>query len=80
MIKLSPHDVRRARQRMGMTQSELASALGLSGSGRDTVRCWEMDADLPKHRDITGPATLALLALLDDWIPISREKFERIVG
>lgn len=59
---MTPADVREARKALGLTQSDLAIALGLSpANGRVTVSNWETD-DGPKQ--ITGPAELALTYLV----------------
>ena len=63
---MTPSEVRAARESMGLSQNELADLLRLGGSGGRTVRGWESDA--PKYR-ITGPATVALEALLTGWRP-----------
>jgi DNA-binding transcriptional regulator YiaG len=53
-------DVKAARDKLGMTQSELAEALGLRGpNAKDTVRSWESG-----KRNVTGPVVLALRYLL----------------
>ena len=64
--QMTPADVKAARQALGMTSAELAAILRLGGSGARTVRGWESDAG--KYR-ITGPATVALEALLSGWRP-----------
>jgi DNA-binding transcriptional regulator YiaG len=56
-----PDEIRRARQALGMTQSELAKALDLEGAwGKDTVRSWESG-----KRGITGPVRVALRFMLE---------------
>lgn len=66
---MSPEDVRAARAALGMTQAELAEALGLApASGRDTVRAWEGDQHDKRFRPISGPAALTLRFLLRELI------------
>lgn len=57
---LTPKEIKEARNKLGMTQSQLAYALRLEPiSGRNTIRAWETG-----KREITGPASLALEALV----------------
>ena len=63
---MTPADVKAARQSLGMTQTDLAAILRLGGDGRRTVRGWESDGG--KYH-ISGPATVALEALLSGWRP-----------
>lgn len=58
-MPLSPADLKARRQRLGLSQAELARALGMTGSGAErTVRRWESG-----EYDIPGPVALALTAL-----------------
>ena len=64
---MKPHEVHAARAALGMTQADLARALRLSDpdeNGRRTVRNWEKGAT-----PISGPASVALEALLTGWRP-----------
>lgn len=55
-----PDTVRQVRQRLGLTQAELAERLRLApATGKDTVRSWESG-----KRPITGPAQVALEYML----------------
>ena len=54
---MTPSEVRAARQALGMTQAELASALRLASDGKRTVRHWETEGG--KYQ-ISGPASVAL--------------------
>lgn len=57
---MEPDDVRAARQRLGLTQAELAERLRLApATGKDTVRSWESG-----KRPITGPAQVAIEYML----------------
>lgn len=57
---MTPTQIKRIRDRMGLTQSELADALRLAPkNGNRTVRAWEAG-----ETNITGPASLALEYLL----------------
>ena len=64
---MTPTQVAAARATLNMTQSELARALRLSEpeqNGKRTVRNWEKGAT-----PISGPASVALEALLTGWRP-----------
>lgn len=69
---MTPADVYNARATLGWQEglrrplscSELADLLRLKGNGGDTIRKWERGAP-----NITGPASLALEALLSGWRP-----------
>lgn len=61
---MTPDDVRAARQSLGMTQDELAAALRMGADGKRAVRRWEAG-----DRAISGPATVAIAALLSGWRP-----------
>jgi len=63
---MTPAEVKAARQSIGLTANGLAELLRLGGSGGRTVRGWESDGG--KYR-ISGPATVALEALLSGWRP-----------
>lgn len=52
---MTPAEVRAHRQRLNMTQAELATALRMAGDGKRTVRLWEAEGG-----KITGPASVAL--------------------
>lgn len=57
---MEPNDVKDARQALGMTQQQLADALGLTGPyAKDTVRNWESG-----KRPISGPAATCIRYLL----------------
>ena len=60
----TPESIKAARAQMGLTQRELAKALRLRDNGERQVRRWE-DGDVP----ISGPASLAIEALLSGWRP-----------
>lgn len=60
-------DIRAARRQLGLTQSGLAEMLRLANpdtNGKRTVRNWETGAT-----PISGPASVALQALLSGWRP-----------
>jgi DNA-binding transcriptional regulator YiaG len=61
---MTPAEVRAARLALGMTQDQLAAALRMGGDGKRAVRRWE-DGD----RAISGPASVAIEALLTGWRP-----------
>ena len=64
---MTPAAVHAARASLGMTQADLARVLRLSDpdeNGRRTVRNWEKGAT-----PISGPASVALEALLSGWRP-----------
>lgn len=57
--KMTPADLKARRQRLGLSQGQLAQALGMAGrNGERTVRRWESG-----EYDIPGPVALALTAL-----------------
>jgi DNA-binding transcriptional regulator YiaG len=61
---MTPDDVRDARRAMGMTQHQLATALRMGADGKRSVRRWEAG-----DRPISGPASVAIEALLTGWRP-----------
>ena len=52
---MTPEDVQRIREKMGLTTHQLAAKLRLATNGDRTIRRWE-NGDVP----ISGPASLAL--------------------
>jgi DNA-binding transcriptional regulator YiaG len=61
---MSPDKVRDARRALGLTQHELAVLLRMGGDGKRSVRRWEAG-----DREISGPASVAIEALLTGWRP-----------
>lgn len=61
---MTPDDVRNARRALGMTQHQLATALRMGTDGKRAVRRWEAG-----DRPISGPASVAIEAMLDGWRP-----------
>lgn len=61
---MMPDDVRDARRAMGLTQHDLAVLLRMGGDGKRAVRRWEAG-----DRHISGPASVAVEALLTGWRP-----------
>ena len=61
---MSPNEVRDARRALGLTQHELAVLLRMGGDGKRSVRRWEAG-----DREISGPASVAIEALLTGWRP-----------
>ena len=61
---MAPEEIKKARQGLGMTQRALATTLRMGPNGGRTVRRWE-DGQLL----ISGPASVALEALLSGWRP-----------
>ena len=61
---MTPEQVREARQRLGLTQSQLADVLRLGGDGKRLVRRWEAG-----ETRVSGPASVAIEALLTGWRP-----------
>lgn len=55
---MSPAQFKAARLALGMTQGQLATALGLGKSGDRTIRRWENG-----ERKISGPVARAIEAL-----------------
>jgi DNA-binding transcriptional regulator YiaG len=64
---MQPHEVRAARHALGMTQAQLADALRMAKDGARAVRRWETGA-----QPITGPASVAIEAMLTGWRPAER--------
>jgi DNA-binding transcriptional regulator YiaG len=61
---MTPATVRAHRHALGMTQSQLGLMLRLSPDNGRTVRNWESG-----RYPISGPASLALEALVSGWRP-----------
>lgn len=61
---MTAQDVKQARKQLGLTQSTLAQTLRMGQNGERQVRRWE-DGEVP----ISGPASVALEALLTGWRP-----------
>jgi DNA-binding transcriptional regulator YiaG len=49
---------------MGLTQHDLAELLRMGGDGKRAVRRWEAG-----DRQISGPASVAIEAMLTGWRP-----------
>jgi len=63
-MSMTPAAVKAARLALGMTQSQLGIALRMSPDQGRSVRNWESG-----RNPISGPASLALEALLSGWRP-----------
>jgi DNA-binding transcriptional regulator YiaG len=63
---MSPTEVKFARHTLGMTQDQLAKILRMGTDGKRAIRRWEAG-----DREISGPASVAIQALLDGWRPDS---------
>lgn len=61
---MTPDQVREARQRLGLTQSQLADLLRMGDNGKRQVRRWEAG-----ETPVSGPASVAIEALLTGWRP-----------
>jgi DNA-binding transcriptional regulator YiaG len=59
---LSAADVRYARKKLGLSQSELARTLRMGDEGARSIRRWETG-----EKGVSGPASVAIEALLDGW-------------
>lgn len=64
---MSPEGIKAARRELALSQRELASALRMGPNGERQVRRWE-DGEIP----VSGPASVAIEALLSGWRPIAR--------
>ena len=64
----SANELRRMREELGLSQSELANALGFSANGAKVIRDWEHGdrADQPFKPNPTSWAAFRYLALLVD--------------
>ena len=61
-----------ARKRAGMSQDELAEAVGLGGGGRSRVSGWETDAAVPDGRFMLKlPEVLGVSA---DWLLLGKDE------
>jgi DNA (cytosine-5)-methyltransferase 1 len=58
---MTPADLKSARKSLGLTQTQMADALGLGPNGRRTVRRWE-SGETP----ISGPAQVAISLMLKE--------------
>ena len=56
---MTPAELRAARKRLGMTQSQLATALKLGQDGKRAVQRWECG-----DRSISGPVEVAIGMML----------------
>lgn len=63
---MTPAEVKVARGALGLTQPGLAAMLRMGKNGDRQVRRWE-EGDVP----VSGPASLAIEALLTGWRPDS---------
>ena len=80
VMPLTPREVRHARARLGLSLAELAEMLGLNGANAaDTVRAWEAPISDRRAREISGPASLVIIALLDGWKPPPRDRWSRLI-
>lgn len=61
---MTPAAVKAARLALGMTQHQLAETLRMGTDGKRAVRRWETG-----DREISGPASVAIEALLTGWRP-----------
>lgn len=69
---MTPDEVRDARRALGMTQHQLATALRMGGDGKRSVRRWESG-----DRPISGPASVAIEAMLTGWRPEHLDVFSK---
>lgn len=56
---MTPEQVKEARRRLGLTQTQLAKRLRMRGNGARQIRAWETG-----EAPITGPASLAIEYML----------------
>lgn len=61
---MKPYEVKEARLRLGMSQRHLAETLRMGMEGGRAVRRWESG-----DRPISGPASVAIEAMLTGWRP-----------
>lgn len=62
--KLTAAEIKAARKQLGMSVSELAGTLRMGSGGARKIQRWEAGED-----EVSGPATVAILALLSGWRP-----------
>ena len=65
---MTNEEFKAARTRMGLSQSELADLLGLTGGAR-TVRKYETPPGNDDHRPVSGPVQRLMEALEQGWRP-----------
>lgn len=58
---MTPEQVKEARRRLGLTQTQLAKRLRMRGNGARQIRAWERG-----EAPITGPASLAIEYMLKE--------------
>ena len=58
---MTPDQIKEARLRLGLTQTQLAKRLRMKGDGARQIRAWE-SGEYP----ITGPASLAIEYMLKE--------------
>lgn len=63
--KMTADQIKAARAQLGMSTSELADALRMGANGSRKVQRWEDGSD-----EISGPASVAIEALLSGWRPV----------
>lgn len=66
---MTPHDLRNARQALGLSQRGLAEALHLSKNGARTIRLWEKDGNT-----VPGPVRVAVELMLEKHGPIKSQR------
>ena len=70
--------IKAARKKAGMTQEELGSKLGVSGS---SIAQWENDLRTPKLdtlQRIASALGVPVQELISDWEAVDKEKFKRV--
>lgn len=71
---MTPKEIKQARRDLGFSIGDLACALLLSpASGNRTIRRWEA-GDVP----ITGPAIIAIQAMLEGYMPAHFEHMKAV--
>jgi DNA-binding transcriptional regulator YiaG len=65
----TPEGFKAARERLGLTQSDLARILGLGTDGGRTVRRWEAPEDTSNSRPPHPAAVAAMRWMLDGFRP-----------
>lgn len=66
---MKPSEIKQARQQLGLSQAGLARLLRMGDNGERQIRRWE-DGQVA----ISGPASVALEALISGWRPENAER------
>lgn len=66
---MTPEEFKAARERLGLSQEQLARVLGMGGDGGRTVRRWEAPSGTSNARDPNPIACTVVNWMLDGTLP-----------